>query len=177
MTTDHRRLTRNGSLVRTVGTGVVLAIGAGIACWYWWRGPNASQETNRLQQKEEEEHRKEREKEPSRCVIVTKTLSEMKDFDWQKFLKDDIVFIVVPGETFLDPSQGFEIDPKVGYKIIRCDTILGVWSCVKSLKKDSLIVIGDEVEGGIPDDISNFTKNIRDVKSKEELLTIFPIPF
>lgn len=89
----------------------------------------------------------------SRCVVVTESVAASRDVDWNDLLSEDTVLLIAPGVLF----------PGESVKVIRCDTMLGLWSCVKHLKKDHLLLNQNELEGKVPDDIPRYVKNIFDI--------------
>lgn len=154
--------------------GIAVAIGVGSSCYYLYKSLQSSTASPPHINKESETLPKNK----SRCVIATKSVVESLDIvPWVQLLEDEkeLVIIVVP-----DCKDKFklDLDPRIAYKVIHCDTTLGVWSCVKSLRKHELFVnIGEFPEGEqtIPEDIPRYVGSIFQWKNKEDILTSFAI--
>lgn len=95
----------------------------------------------------------------SRCIVMTKSLCELKRIDWLDLLESDVVLLVAPGVTLPDQCAG-SVHHK--YKIIYCETFTGIWACVRHLGKDQLIFNSNEVVGGVPVDIPRYVKELFD---------------
>lgn len=162
---------RNGS---KLAVGIAVAIGVGSSCYYLYKSLQSSTISPPATKKNTENPPKNK----SRCVIATKSVVDSLDtVPWVKLLEEEkeLVIIVVPGckDTFK-----LDLDPRIAYKLIHCDTTLGVWSCVKSLRKYELFVnIGEFPEGEqtIPEDIPRYTPSVFQWKNKEDILTSFAI--
>lgn len=168
----NKRSRRNNQWI----LGITLAIGLGTSCYYLWKslrnedeGKSSGNPTKGVVNDK---------KNRSRCVVVTSSVIDtMNIIPWLQLLKDeeDLVLIVVPS---CKDRFHLELDPRIAYKVIRCDTILGVWSCIKSLKKQELYVnVGEFPEGErhVPDDISRYVPHITIWKNEKDILTTFPI--
>ena len=112
--------------------GIAMAIGVGTSCYYLYKSLHTTSTTTNDNTNEKPL------KDKSRCVVVTKSVVESQDtIPWMDLLQKEkeLVLIVVPS-----CKDGFKLnlDPRIAYKVIYCDTTLGVWSCVKSLRKDEL---------------------------------------
>lgn len=174
-------------LARTIITGTVLAVSTGVACHYLYKNFNATNATNATNAanaanaakelkddkkgiKLESSVKETKKKQPSKCVIISNKISNVEGMDWSELLDEDITLIVAPGVTFLDqPKEEESIGREHQFKVIRCDTLIGMWACVKSLRKDQLIVCPGDIEDGIPEGIDQFVKKIIKVEDGTQL--------
>lgn len=87
----------------------------------------------------------------SRCIIITASIAD--ETRWTPLLDEDVVLVVAPGVDF----------PHKSYKVIRCDTMTGLWSCVRHLKKDQLLLKPNDLESPMPADIPRYTAHITQI--------------
>lgn len=137
-----------GKWVSVFGCASAIAVAAGAAIYYLI---SSSEESD--------EHEKFKMNKPSRCIVVTESVAASKTFDWSNLLTEDVVLLVCPGIHFAEEST----------KVIRCDTMVGVWSCVRHLKKDQLLLEKPELGESIPDDIPRYVKECLDVSCLQNL--------
>lgn len=173
---NNQRRSGNGS---KWALGITMAVAAGTTCYYLWKTFQSTRTTESATSSTENAaavlggHH-----DSSRCVIVTETVVDTLDVvPWQQLLQKEkeLTLIVVPS---CKDRFRLELDPRIAYKVIRCDTILGVWSCVKSLRKRELYVKLDdfpEEEQTIPEDIPRYCSSITHWKTREDILTTFPV--
>lgn len=153
--------------------GITLAIGIGTSCYYLWKSLRSNDK--RISEKTSRDAGIV-EGIKSRCVVVTSSVINTMDvIPWCQLLSDEeeLVLIVIPS---CKDQFHLDLDPRVAYKVIRCDTILGVWSCIKSLKKQQLFVNIEEFPEGeqnVPDDIPRYVPSITYWKNENDILTTF----
>ncbi|CCD23034.1 ubiquitin-protein transferase activating protein PEX22 NDAI_0A08820 [Naumovozyma dairenensis CBS 421] len=169
----------NNKMVRTLITGSVLAITTGLLCWAWYKNSVAStqnkdQDDNKQNNKKNKESGKEKNtvidtdnKKPSKCIIVTEQINNITNVNWEKLLKKDVVLLLSPDISKIHELNEDNVEKANLSKVIHCETGLGMWACVKSLRKDQLICMPSDLEDGIPDDIKHFVKQIIAVDSEE----------
>ncbi|CAB4254829.1 similar to Saccharomyces cerevisiae YAL055W PEX22 Putative peroxisomal membrane protein required for import of peroxisomal proteins [Maudiozyma barnettii] len=155
---------RRTNKTRFLAYGVALTVAVGTSAWLLWK---SSREEDDIKATEPTHKYK------SKCIIMTKTISELQDIKWASILKDpSVVVIVVPQADF--PQLAYPnqiIDSEDLFKIIHCDTDGGVWACVKSLKKDELVLVSRDLEHEIPEDIIRYVKHIKDIKDTSEIVS------
>ncbi|QLQ81742.1 hypothetical protein HG537_0F05030 [Torulaspora globosa] len=100
-----------------------------------------------------------RERRGSRCVIVTKSVAEFDEINWESLLKEDVVLVVAPGVLFSHQS----------YKVICCNTMSGLWSCVRHLKKEQLLLKPDDLETPMPADVPRYVGQVIHITSQLDL--------
>lgn len=170
MVNNRRR--KNNQLI----LGITLAIGIGTSCYYLWKSLQNGEDGKISDTPIKDATNDERNK--SRCVVVTScVINTMNVIPWSQLLEDeeDLVLIVIPS---CKDRFHLKLDPRFAYKVIRCDTVLGVWSCIKSLKKQELYVNIEEFPDGersMPDDIPRYVPRITYWKNEKDILTTFPI--
>lgn len=138
------RKSQAGRWIAILGTVSAIAIAAGAAIHYLSGAP-VSDNKDSLKRK-------------SMCVIVTDSIAASKEFNWDDFLTRDIVLLVAPGTHFSQES----------FKVIHCDSMVGLWSCVRHLKKDQLLLEQSEINETIPVDIPRYTKEILDISCLQD---------
>lgn len=161
-----KKNTRERSLIRTVGMGIAFAVSVSAAAYYLWKS-SSEDDTNSMQPKAKKQSK-------SKCIIITESIAEIRGIDWVSCLNEDIVLLVAPCVSFTILEKEYKNNPTINYKVINCDTVTGVWACVKSLKKDEVIAISNEIKGGIPEDIGRYSI-ITNINTKEDFLNIFPL--
>ncbi|SMN20705.1 similar to Saccharomyces cerevisiae YAL055W PEX22 Putative peroxisomal membrane protein required for import of peroxisomal proteins [Maudiozyma saulgeensis] len=156
---------RRTSKTRLLAYGVALTVAVGTSAWLLWKSSK--------EEAEEDKTSKTVHKYKSRCIIMTKSISESQDIKWATIMKDpNVVVIVAPKVEFpqlVYPNQ--VIDNNDLFKIIHCDTNNGVWACVKSLKKDELLLVSHDLEHEIPTDIIRYVKHINDIKDTPNVVS------
>ncbi|SCU79853.1 LAME_0B00650g1_1 [Lachancea meyersii CBS 8951] len=90
------------------------------------------------------------------CIVLTKDIYE-SGVDWDRLLNLSAVVIVPPGSTAESGSANFP-----GHQIIKCSTEEGVWSVVRHLRKDIVVVSPGQLES-LPEDIHRFSKPLTKV--------------
>lgn len=158
---------QNGKL-RILGYGVAIAATIGTAAWLSWKAYVEDSERNGTLDSK---------KYSSRCIIITKSIVDIGTIEWRRILRDpSIVVVVAPSVEFPDTtSTDKQVSSSDLYKVIHCETIAGVWACVKSLKKDELVVDSSDFEEGVPGDIIRYVKHISDVHEQSEIETALGI--
>lgn len=154
----HRK--PNGSLpwCRIASVAGIVAAGIGAAVYFW----NQSKVVN--------DHDKpfKKPKGPSKAIIITHSVASQKDIDWDQLLQEDVVLLVTPGVLFLEVTTN---DRPLAhrYKIIHCDTMIGLWSCVKHLQKEQLLYVEVEIASEIPNDLTRYVKKLINFKNSQQL--------
>ncbi|CAI4037060.1 hypothetical protein SMKI_01G0150 [Saccharomyces mikatae IFO 1815] len=107
----------------------------------------------------------------SKCIIMSKSIQRLT-INWNEYANDDLVLLVPMSQTNGSLKQQIEdIFQKSGneHKIIYCDTMDGLWSCVRRIGKFHCILNSKDFTGSdnnntvvIPDDIGRFAKLIVD---------------
>lgn len=113
---------------------------------YWALSPSTSDDSKQ-------------ERRGSRCIVVTKSIADSNKINWESLLKEDVVLVVAPGVSFDNQS----------YKVIRCSTMSGLWSCVRHLKKKQLLLMPDELETSMPADILRYVGQVIHIESDVDL--------
>lgn len=95
----------------------------------------------------------------TKCIIVNGG-SVNEKIEWVALLSDpskDIIVLVTPEckQQFVNIVASLPIEHR--YKIIYCDTVEGVWSCVRSVRKLALYLMPGMV---VPDDIRRYTPEV-----------------
>lgn len=158
----QRRNKRALQWIRMAGTAIIVAAGIGTAIYLWNQSSSAS-EADGSPGKSVQKTRG-----SSRAIIVTKSIAQEEGIDWINLLQEDVVLLVLPGISFFEGSAQEELSAH-RYKIIRCDTMVGLWSCVKHLQKEQLLYIEDEITDGLPNDIGRYIKKLVNCKSSQHL--------
>lgn len=144
--------------IRIGGAATLVVAGLGAACYIAW--------TSYFSARRSELETEKRSKRPSRAIIVTETVAHQREISWHDFLEGDVVLLVPPGITFLENKQN-ELANR--YKIIHCDTMAGLWSCVRHLKKDQLLYVVSEIVDDIPTDICRYVKQVIGLETYEQV--------
>ncbi|QLL34134.1 hypothetical protein HG536_0F04600 [Torulaspora globosa] len=137
---DHSR-----RLLGVVGAISAVCVTGGLIA-YWALSPSTSDGSKQ-------------ERRGSRCILVTKTIADSNKINWESLLKEDVVLVVVPGVMFLHQS----------YKVIRCSTMSGLWSCVRHLKKKQLLLKPDDLETSMPADVPRYVGQVIHIASELDL--------
>lgn len=146
--------------ITVAGTVAAVVVGVGAVCYYSvpsWFSVGSS---------DTDHHADDKKNRPSRCVVITASLAGSDRVDWIKLLNQDVVLLVAPGVAFF---EGEKDDIEHGFKIIQCDSPHGMWSCVKHLQKDELLIQKDELEFDVPVDIPRYVKKIIELNSAQEM--------
>lgn len=118
---------------------------------YWVSSPSSSQDVEMEPQDKK-----------TKCIIISESIANSSEIDWELVLTKDVVLLVVPGVSF----------PHRSYKVIRCETMSGLWSCVRHLKKEQLLLIPTDLQTGFPADIQRYTSRIVHIPSDKVCLPI-----
>ncbi|QLG73136.1 hypothetical protein HG535_0E02200 [Zygotorulaspora mrakii] len=102
----------------------------------------------------------------SQCILMTPSISKLKTMDWSSVLKYDVVLLVPPEVEFLADT---DLASNNNYKVLYCDTMSGLWSCIRHLRKHQLIYVSEDLQDTMPQDIPRYVKSIIDLKSNETL--------
>lgn len=155
---------QNGKL-RLLGYGVAIAATIGTAAWLSWKSYVEENERKKVVESKQFS---------SRCIIVSKSIADIDDIEWATILHSPTVVVVIaPSVEF--PDAASKVDSSDLYKIIHCETIAGVWACVKSLKKDELVVNSADFTDGIPGDIARYAKHITDVQERDDITAVLAV--
>ncbi|CCK70287.1 ubiquitin-protein transferase activating protein PEX22 KNAG_0E00190 [Huiozyma naganishii CBS 8797] len=151
---------------------LVAAVGLGVTCWYLWKNYTGEAEGEQRLSREEAAE--------SKCVVVTPSVCDVQNMvHWEMLInsdQEDIVFLVAPGCHDRFSSEVLSlVDEQFKYKAINCETVDGIWYCVKSLMKQQLYVIPSEVSNGIPNDIARYVQDIGQWRTREDILVAFPV--
>lgn len=141
------------------GAATVAAAGIGFICYIAWTSCSSNPE-----RRGEEKNSKK----ISKTIIVTSTISRQKEINWGDLLEDDVVLLVPPGVSFLETPQD---ELFLHYKIIRCNKMAGLWSCVRHLRKDQLIYVASDIAEDIPADIPRYVKRVIVLETNEQVRT------
>ncbi|SCU84212.1 LANO_0C00760g1_1 [Lachancea nothofagi CBS 11611] len=134
----RRHRSRIGVLI---SAGVITALAIG-SSYVWLKKRTSSADANYRKPK-------------SICVVLTESL--FSGIDWAKLASIDSV-IIQPPNFKVTIDQG--VFPE--HRIITCETNEGVWSVVRHLRKDELVVRTEEFQQ-IPNDIHRFSKPTEDL--------------
>lgn len=144
--------------------GLVVAVGIGVAAYLWWKGRDGGSSDSETRSV----IRMRRQRGVSRCIVVTTSIEDLTEIDWEDLLCDDIVILVSPQvDNFKERNEITETNTQL-HKIIECDTEVGLWACVRSLKKEEVIVNANDIE--VPHDIPRYTSKITNIQSPERLV-------
>lgn len=146
--------------ITVVGTVTAVLLGVGAVCYYSvpsWFSVGSS---------DTDHHADDKKDRPSRCVVVTASLAGSERVAWKKLLRQDVVLLVAPGVSFFERGKD---DLEHGFKIIQCNSPLGMWSCVKHLQKDELLILKDELGFDVPVDIPRYVKKIIELDSVQKM--------
>lgn len=148
---------RRTSTARLIGYGAALTVAIGTTAWLLWDS-SKEDENEKKDSKITQTYK-------SKCIIMTNSVSDSPNIKWQKILADPNVVLIVPPKVEFPQSAYINhvVDSKDIYKIIHCDTMAGVWACVKSLKKDELILSSSDLGETVPVDIIRYVKYINDM--------------
>ncbi|SCW01439.1 LAFE_0D12596g1_1 [Lachancea fermentati] len=136
------RKTKNRVVGRVLVTGILVAAAVGLFV------------IARLKDKPSKE--KKSEKKDPKTIIVTNTVYRAVD-NWESILQDDVVLLIPPNCGFKDDLQSLDRDNS--HKIIGCDTMEGLWSVTRHLRKKELVLLPGELDG-IPDDLARYCERI-----------------
>ncbi|AQZ09111.1 PEX22 (YAL055W) [Zygosaccharomyces parabailii] len=145
--------------LRIGGAATVAAAGIGLICYIAWTSCSSNPE----RQGEEKNSKK-----TSKTIVVTNTISCQKEISWGDLLEKDVVLLVPPGVSFLENPQD---ELSLHYKIIRCNKMAGLWSCVRHLRKDQLLYVAGEIAEDIPEDIPRYVKRVTALETNEQVRT------
>lgn len=146
-----------------VWAGYLIAVGG--AAWYVYKNYSENQTAegmNDLQAKfenidinNEEDHKKRDSNEKPTCFVVSKSTKEL--FNWSEVLSDGSgnVAVTIPGVTI----EG--LDPNLKSKIVSCSLMGSVWSCIRHLEKDVLVLAFEDFED-VPEDLHRYVSVIKD---------------
>lgn len=97
-------------------------------------------------------------KRTTKCVIVNGAVNEK--IEWINLLSEpnnDVIVLVSPECKSQFQTIIRALPLQYCYKVIYCDTLEGVWSCVRSVRKSELYLMAGLM---IPDDIRRYTNEI-----------------
>ncbi|EDO15753.1 hypothetical protein Kpol_1049p11 [Vanderwaltozyma polyspora DSM 70294] len=161
-------LSRNNRL-RGIVAGAAVAAALGVTGYIWWR----NHLTNGGDDEDDDDDDGDGDGDDgdgdgnggqdSKTIILTKSLCENKGIDWKRLFDTNCVVLVTPGLKF-QPSKD-SVNSTNDYKIIHCDTMEGLFSCAKHLGKKKLLYVPDELESGLPVDISRFVREVVELDS------------
>lgn len=140
-----------GRWISIFGSATVLAAGVGALIYLVSSFSNAS--------KSDESRKGEDSVSVSRCIVITESFADSDEMDWNRLLDEDVVLLVPPLVSF----------PLENFKVIHCGTMTGLWSCVKHLRKDRLLLKPDELEGSMPEDVPRYVKEIVAINSFQDI--------
>ncbi|KAG0668471.1 hypothetical protein C6P45_004631 [Maudiozyma exigua] len=155
---------RRTSTSRLIGYGAALTIAIGTTAWLLWN--SSKDEDKDMRATNTSQLYK------SKCIIVTNSASDSPNIKWAKILADPNVVLIIPPKVEF-PQSAYEnhvVDSKDIYKIIHCNTMAGVWACVKSLKKDELVLNSNDLGENVPVDIVRYVKHISNVEDMTSVL-------
>ncbi|CAG60970.1 PEX22 [Nakaseomyces glabratus] len=156
---------------------IIAAVSIGAAAYLWWRNHSEDDSVSKFNQQDDGTAQDNQIKEKpaiklgkkrlhrSLCVIISNKLSNLVELDWDEILQEDIVFLILPSVNDFQNSNDIKTDT---HKIINCDTELGLWACVRTLKKNELLVCADDIK--VPDDIGRYCDKISQIKSSQQLM-------
>jgi hypothetical protein len=70
---------------------------------------------------------------------------------------ENIVLVITPDLSLADLPN---VNESITYKIIECDTSEGVWSVVKHLRSEIVLVVSDDLDKSIPEDVGRYVQEI-----------------
>lgn len=93
----------------------------------------------------------------SRCYILSEDVSD-RILDWEEELSHDVVVLIEPDSY----SFGVELKShsKFEHKIILCSNWKAIWSCVRNLRKQELLLAMSSLTDPIPKDIARYVVDI-----------------
>lgn len=92
----------------------------------------------------------------SKCIMVTEPIYKLP-INWNKLLLEDVVLLVLSHSLYENLKY---LDKKNSYKVIHCNCQDSLWSCVKHLRKQDLILSQEFLSQHIPNDITLYVENI-----------------
>lgn len=150
---------RNSKFLRAVTTTAVLITGLGVVGYMWWN-------SNKQSLVDHDASTELSKKSKSKCIVVTQNLLENNNINWMSLLEEDCVLLIAPG---LDFQTIKDKDDFNDCKIIHCETMVGLWSCVKHLNKDILMYIPLEIQDGLPIDIDRSISEIIELDGESDI--------
>ncbi|EHN03844.1 Pex22p [Saccharomyces cerevisiae x Saccharomyces kudriavzevii VIN7] len=107
----------------------------------------------------------------SKCVIMSKSLQGLS-IDWSEYVTDDVVLLVPMSQTEGSVREAIKqafYSSGNEHKIILCDNMDGLWSCVRRLGKFQCILNSKDFSGAegsdtavVPEDIGRFVNFVVD---------------
>lgn len=131
-----------GYLGEIITAGIVTVAVAGL-CYWWFQDEGSSSSNDK--------------KRVSRCILLSKSLE--KKIDWGRAASLDTVIVIPPQSVGIDDHL-LESFPQ--HRIITCKTIEGVWSVIRHLRKDEVLMnLGDI--GEFPEDLHRYSRVTEDL--------------
>ena len=159
---------RSTGTARLIGTTLVLAAGVGMIGWYIWRllpGTHTNDDTEESTRQTERGKVKRRRGRPV-CIVITETILKLNDLSVTKILEEGVVLLVAPEVNFYNTDEQLrEIDQSVVHRIIHCDTTVGIWTCLKSLHPNDLVIALGDFNENMPREIQNYVSRVHNVDS------------
>ncbi|AET39814.1 ubiquitin-protein transferase activating protein PEX22 Ecym_5011 [Eremothecium cymbalariae DBVPG len=120
------------------------ALAAGVIVYSYWN----SSDTPEKKRNYKEYRRK--------CIIWSPAVEQSSNLE--TILLEDSVILIPPESGSLQDLLA--VGNENAYKIIKCDTWQGVWSCVRHLRAHYLLLKECEIPEAIPVDILNYVNKI-----------------
>ncbi|SCU82283.1 LAFA_0C10264g1_1 [Lachancea sp. 'fantastica'] len=140
------RRSRNRSAV-LLAAGALTALVLG-AFYVWGKGTTSSSSSSNVNEKDENA--------VTVCIVLTDDMYE-DEVDWEKLLSLQAV-VVLPPKTTASPA----VARFPTHQLIRCGTEEGVWSVVRHLRKD-IVVVSPLSFNSVPADVHRYSELVTEL--------------
>ena len=157
---------RSTGTARLVGTALVLAASVGMIGWYIWKSLPRTHNSDDTEWSAKETERRKVKRKRSVCIVMTETILKLNDLPVTEILEEGVVLLVAPGVNFYSTDEQLrEIEQSVVHRIIHCDTTIGIWTCLKSLHPNDLIIALGDFSEDMPTEIQSYVSRVHNVDS------------
>lgn len=169
---SNRRLSKSKT-VGVVGTAVAILA----TSYYLYQKLTSVNDADDALAREEDSLTKARTPRKSKCVIMSKSVQGLS-IDWSEYVADEVVLLVPTSHTNESFNRVIEdafYNSGNEHKVIYCDSMDGLWSCVRRLRKFQCILnskdfAGDSGAATVPEDVHRFVKSVIDSDEEDVLV-------
>lgn len=165
---------------KTRALGIVgTAIAVLVTSYYIYQKVTSAKEDNGARPPEGDSVKENKKARKSKCIIMSKSIQGLP-IKWEEYAADEVVLLVPTSHTDGSMKQAIEDafrKTKNEHKIIYCDSMDGLWSCVRRLGKFQCILNSRDFtsSGGsdaavVPEDIGRFVKFVVDSDIEDVLI-------
>lgn len=162
---------------RTLGiVGAAIAVLA--TSYYFYQKVTNTEDDNGIRPRKDVSTEEGKKARKSKCIIMSKSIQGLP-INWDEYAADEVVLLVPTTQTNGSIKQAIEDafrKSKNEHKIIYCDSMDGLWSCVRRLSKFQCILNSKDFTGSgsdtavVPEDIGRFVNFVLDSDIEDVLI-------